>query len=99
MANDVISTCAFSLRNFASTPPRLPAQNLDTLQVTNAANMQTTKNISLQPRISEGEDEFQVKKDLEALVENGWELNEEQIQLERTYYFKTYTKVMVSYQL
>jgi hypothetical protein len=50
----------------------------------------------MDPKISEGENEAQVKADLKALLENGWKLDEEQIQLEKTYYFKTYTKVAVS---
>ncbi|KAF2476781.1 transcriptional coactivator/pterin dehydratase [Lindgomyces ingoldianus] len=48
----------------------------------------------MQPKISEGQDESKVKAELEVLLENGWELNGEQIQLGKTYYFKTYTKVL-----
>lgn len=37
-----------------------------------------------------------MKAELDALLENGWKLDEEQIRLEKTYHFKTYTKVAVS---
>jgi len=45
--------------------------------------------------ISRGEDEDQVKAELQALLQNGWILNEDQ-EIERTYHFKLYTKVLVS---
>ena len=48
------------------------------------------------PQISEGQNATQVNAELEALLDNGWKLDEEQIQLEKTYHFKTYTKVAVS---
>jgi hypothetical protein len=39
----------------------------------------------------------QLEADIKALVENGWTLNtQEAPSLEKTYYFKTYTKVAVS---
>ncbi|KAF2258666.1 hypothetical protein CC78DRAFT_525900 [Lojkania enalia] len=47
----------------------------------------------MQPKISEGQDESKIKAELEVLFQNGWKLKEEQI-LEKTYYFKTYTKVL-----
>jgi 4a-hydroxytetrahydrobiopterin dehydratase len=49
----------------------------------------------MQPKIPEGQDEAKIKGELEALIQNGWKLDEEQIRLEKTYYFKTYTKVIV----
>ena len=49
----------------------------------------------MEPKISKGQDESKVKTELQALLENGWKLNDEQIQLEKTYHFKTYTKVLV----
>jgi predicted DNA-binding ArsR family transcriptional regulator len=50
----------------------------------------------ISPKISEGQNDAEMKADLESLIENGWKLNEDQIQLEKTYHFKTYTKVAVS---
>jgi pterin-4a-carbinolamine dehydratase len=44
---------------------------------------------------SKGEDEETLRAEVGALQENGWTLNQEQAQLEKTYYFKTYTKVLV----
>jgi len=38
-----------------------------------------------------------IRADLHVLLENGWKLDEERIQLEKTYNFKTYTKVAVGY--
>lgn len=49
----------------------------------------------MQPKFSEGQDESKVMAELEALVESGWKLDEEQIGVQRTYHFKTYTKVLV----
>jgi 4a-hydroxytetrahydrobiopterin dehydratase len=49
----------------------------------------------MNPKISDGEDEVRVKADLKALVNNGWSLNEEQMHIEKTYFFKTWTKVIV----
>jgi hypothetical protein len=45
--------------------------------------------------ISQGQDEDQVKNELQALLKNGWKLNEDQ-EIEKTYHFKLYTKVLVS---
>jgi 4a-hydroxytetrahydrobiopterin dehydratase len=65
------------------------------------ANFSTSKRMSsnnssvMQPKISKGQDESKVTTELQALLENGWKLNDEQIQLEKTYHFKTYTKVLV----
>jgi hypothetical protein len=46
--------------------------------------------------ISEGQNQAQVKTDIKELIDKDWKLDQEQIQLEKTYYFKTYTKVTVS---
>lgn len=54
---------------------------------------------TMDPKISEGENEAQVKDDLGALLENGWILDKDQIQLEKTYNFKTYTKVLDMHQV
>jgi pterin-4a-carbinolamine dehydratase len=43
----------------------------------------------------EGETDSLLKADVRALVENGWTLDEEQTQLEKTYFFKTFTKAVV----
>lgn len=48
------------------------------------------------PQISEGQNATQVNAELKALLENGWKLDEEQTQMEKTYHFKIYTKVAVS---
>jgi 4a-hydroxytetrahydrobiopterin dehydratase len=49
----------------------------------------------MQLKFSKGQDESKVTADVNALVESGWELDEEQIGVQKTYHFKTYTKVMV----
>jgi hypothetical protein len=49
----------------------------------------------MQPKFSEGQDETKVKEGLDALVKDGWELDEDQIGVRKTYNLKTYTKVMV----
>jgi pterin-4a-carbinolamine dehydratase len=47
-------------------------------------------------KISKGENEAQLKSDVTELLKMGWKLDKECIQLEKTYNFKTYTKVAVS---
>jgi 4a-hydroxytetrahydrobiopterin dehydratase len=49
----------------------------------------------MSPKFSEGEDVEKLESELKALLGNGWELDAEQIQLQKTYYFKTYTNVLV----
>lgn len=48
----------------------------------------------MQPKFSEGQEESTVMRKLNALVKNGWELDE-QIGVQKTYHLKTYTKVLV----
>lgn len=49
----------------------------------------------MQPKFSEGQDESELTEALDALVQNGWKLDEEESGVRKTYYLKTYTKVMV----
>jgi len=49
----------------------------------------------MQPKVSEGQEESTVMRKLNALVKNGWELDEDQIGVQKTYHLKTYTKVLV----
>jgi 4a-hydroxytetrahydrobiopterin dehydratase len=51
----------------------------------------------MEPKISEGEDQEEVKAELKGLINDGWELDEEQRGVKKTYHFKTYTKVLVGY--
>jgi len=48
----------------------------------------------MQAKFSEGEDAAKLGAEVETLLNNGWMLEDEQ-KLLKTYYFKTYTKVMV----
>lgn len=52
---------------------------------------------SVQAKFSKGEDEDKMKAELAALLENGWKLDPKQAGLEKTFYLKTYTKVLVRY--
>jgi pterin-4a-carbinolamine dehydratase len=56
--------------------------------------MQNADQTSNPFKISDGEEESQVKANLEKLIENGWDLSDGQL-LTKTFYFKTYTKVLV----
>lgn len=56
---------------------------------------QMSSSSAIRPAIAKGEDEAKVKGEIERLLESEWRLNEEQSQLEKTYYFKAYTKVLV----
>jgi hypothetical protein len=63
-----------------------------------AADDQTSLHSStssiMPPQIPREESGTQVKAELEGLLANGWEL-EEEILLKKTYFCKTYTKVVV----
>jgi hypothetical protein len=54
-----------------------------------------SRSTRMELHISRGEDEDQVKAELQTLLQNGWILNEDH-EIERTYHFKLYTKVLVS---
>ena len=47
------------------------------------------------PKISEGQDETNLIAEAKALAENGWALDNEEMGVKKTYYFKTYTKALV----
>ena len=49
----------------------------------------------MQIKVSEGQDGAKMEAELKMLTETGWKLDEEQIGVRKTYYFKTYTKVLV----
>ena len=49
----------------------------------------------MDPKFSPGADEERLLEELDALLKEGWTLDEEQTGLEKTFYFKTYTKCMV----
>ncbi len=49
----------------------------------------------MQPRIADGEDADKLVKDLSALIESGWQLDENESGVRKTYHMKTYTKVLV----
>jgi len=45
-------------------------------------------------QIAKGQNEQNVRTEVEALLQDGWKLNDKG-ELEKTYHFKTYTKVLV----
>lgn len=49
----------------------------------------------MQPKIATGQDESKVKAELEGLVDGGWQLDNEEIQLEKTYHLASYRNVKV----
>lgn len=49
----------------------------------------------MQPIIAEGEDRDMLTTSLSALLESGWQLDENNVGVRKTYHLKTYTKVMV----
>lgn len=46
-------------------------------------------------KIGAGQDDEKVTAEAKILLENGWESDEEEMGLQKTYYFKTYTKALV----
>lgn len=51
---------------------------------------------TMHPKIAANQDERKVKAELEELVETGWQLDNEEIQLEKTYHLSSYRNVKVS---
>lgn len=58
-------------------------------------SMQALDRLIMKPRVSDKQDESRVLSELEALVENGWKLDEDQTCINKMYHFNTYTKVLV----
>lgn len=49
----------------------------------------------MHPKLSEGQEESRVIAEAKALLENGWILDDEEVGVKKTYYFKTYIKALV----
>lgn len=49
----------------------------------------------MQPKLSEGQDESQVIKDAEELLEREWQLDDNSMGLRKMFFFKSYTKALV----
>jgi 4a-hydroxytetrahydrobiopterin dehydratase len=49
----------------------------------------------MEPKFSDGADQSELKAETEALLEGGWTLDEAQMGVSKTYYFKTYSKCLV----
>ena len=64
--------------------------------VTNFTTSKQISNISsMQPKLSERQDESSVMAEAKALLENGWIMDDEEVGVKKTYHFKTYTKALV----
>jgi hypothetical protein len=50
---------------------------------------------AMEPKFSPGEDGSKLTRETKALLEARWELTDTQMGLEKTFYFKTWTKVLV----
>lgn len=50
----------------------------------------------MHPKISEGQDAKTLTAEAEALTENGWALDDQEMGFQKTFHFKTYTKALVS---
>jgi 4a-hydroxytetrahydrobiopterin dehydratase len=53
--------------------------------------------VAIEPKFSPGADESKLMDETSALIDAKWTLDKEQMGLEKTYYFKTYTKALVRY--
>ena len=49
----------------------------------------------MKPKITEGQEKSRVTSEAEALLDNGWILDDEEMGVKKKYHFKTYTKVLV----
>ena len=47
------------------------------------------------PSICEGQDAHKVMTEAEALLERGWKIDDDEMGVEKRYYFKTYSKALV----
>lgn len=61
----------------------------------NIASQRSFKNLAMQPIIADGEDRDKLTTSLSALLESGWQLDEANVGVRKTYHLKTYTKVLV----
>ncbi|KAF2835003.1 hypothetical protein M501DRAFT_942880 [Patellaria atrata CBS 101060] len=52
---------------------------------------------STNPQFSSGADKSAMAEEVSALLDAEWKLSDDRIGIEKTYYFKTYTKVLVCY--
>jgi len=68
--------------------------NFTTSEQSNISIMQPNIPI-MQPKVSEGQDKSKVFTETNALLEGGWILDDEEMGVKRTFYFKTYTKALV----
>ncbi|KAL8882155.1 MAG: hypothetical protein Q9198_000797 [Flavoplaca austrocitrina] len=48
----------------------------------------------MQLNIADGEDRDKLTREFSALFENGWQLDEDNVGVQKTYHLKTYTKVL-----
>lgn len=64
-----------------------------------SANLTTYKRISssstMTTKFSMGEDEGKLKAETRTLLDNGWLMDKDEMGVEKTYHFKTYTKCQV----
>lgn len=60
------------------------------------ASKQLSTISTMEPKISEGQDESKLITEMRALAENGWILDDQDMGIKKTYYFKTYTKALVT---
>ncbi len=49
----------------------------------------------MKSKISDGQDEGKVMAEEKALLDNGWKLDDEQMGVKKTYFFRNYTKPAV----
>lgn len=73
----------------------LPARRAACRALCRVQIMQQSTGASTTLKICDGEDADRMTKDVESLVNRGWALDDQQIELRKTYHFKTYTKVLV----
>lgn len=50
---------------------------------------------AMQLNIADGEDRDKLTREFSTLFENGWQLDEDNVGVRKTYHLKTYTKVLV----
>lgn len=64
-----------------------------------SSSSSSTAAASASTLISAGEDVPTVQRAVEALIANGWGLDDEKMGIKKTYYFKGYFKAVVSFRV
>ena len=64
-------------------------------RLVNVPLRRSLSDLAMQLNIADGEDRDKLTRDFSALFENGWQLDGDNVGVQKIYHLKTYTKVLV----